>query len=236
MSLTYDTSYELAHYFGYNWNKDPQWHQAWFDNFAGLLYASFKNYDNELVRRAAMQYIADTADKRLPPFGDLKAYMIKKLGAEQMRQAISASSCNLCSDGTRRLFVVLRIDEDRIMKREYVARCTCSRGALNTKADSYSKFVERLQSPKAYRYLGFADSDPHSVDVLEWHVTKWSEHKGRDEYPAGVDPHPFAGMTKDKIGEVMDDRRKQMRTNGLDAQKRLFRMAMVGNKNAHYLK
>ena len=85
MSLTYETAFELANYFGMNWNKDPHWNSTWFENFGGLLYASFKNYDNELVRRAVMQYIADTTDKKIPPFGDLKAYIVKKLGAEQMR-------------------------------------------------------------------------------------------------------------------------------------------------------
>lgn len=235
MSLTYETAFELANYFGMNWNKDPHWSKPWFDNFAGLLYASFKNYDNELVRRATMQYIADTTDKKIPPFGDLKAYIIKKLGAEQMRQALSASLCGLCENGTRRLFVVMRIDEERILKREWVARCLCSRGALNTKADSYKQFLERLRGPKGYVCLGYRASDPHSVEILEWHVTSYSQHSGRDEYPAGVDPSPFAGMNKDQIGEVMTERKKKMIEAGLKAHMKQFRRAIVGNKNPQYL-
>ena len=43
MSLTYETAYELSNYFGMNWNKDPHWNASWFENFGGLLYASFKN-------------------------------------------------------------------------------------------------------------------------------------------------------------------------------------------------
>lgn len=235
MSLTYETAYELSNYFGMNWNKDPHWNASWFENFGGLLYASFKNYDNELVRRAVMQYIADTTDKKIPPFGDLKAYIIKKLGAEQMRQALSASLCGLCENGTRRLFVVMRIDEERILKREWVARCLCSRGALNTKADSYKQFLERLRGPKGYVCLGYRASDPHSVEILEWHVTSYSQHSGRDEYPAGVDPSPFAGMNKDQIGEVMTERKKKMIEAGLKAHMKQFRRAIVGNKNPQYL-
>ena len=234
MSLTYETAYELSNYFGMNWNKDPHWNKSWFDNFAGLLYASFKNYDNELVRRATMQYIADTTDKKIPPFGDFKSFIVKKLGAEQMRQAIKASLCNLCENGTRRLFIVAKIDEDEIIKREYVARCLCSRGALNTKVDNYKQFLDRLRGPDGYKYFGFRSSDPHSIDILEWHVTTYSKHSGRDEYPAGVDPSPFAGMTFDEIGEIMTERRQKMRQDGLKAQMKQFRTLILGNKNTQY--
>jgi len=235
-TLTYQTSEQIALHFGMNWGKDPQWHQAFFDSFAGLLFASFQNYDNDLVHRAAMQYITDTADKRLPPFGDLKAYMIKKLGAAQVRQALSASSCHLCENGTRRLFVIMRIDEDQIKRQEWVARCTCSRGALNTKADNYNQFLDRLRSSKGYRCLGYRDSDPHSIEILEWYVTSFNQHSGRDEYPAGVDPSPFAGMSFDEIGEVMAERRQKMKEAGVEAQRKQFRRAIVGEKNLHYLK
>tara|TARA_Y100000114_G_scaffold156531_1_gene184000 strand:+ start:1078 stop:1788 length:711 start_codon:yes stop_codon:yes gene_type:complete len=235
MNFTYETSYELANYFGMNWNKDPQWHQAWFDNFAGLLFASFQNYDNELVRRAVMQYITDSTDKKIPPFGELRSFIVKKLGAEQMRQAIQASSCHLCLDGTRRLFIVAQIDEDEIIKREYVARCTCSRGALNSKVCSYTKFIDLLHTSKAYNCLGFADSDPHCVKLLEWHVTSYSKHSGRDEYPAGVDPSPFAGLSFGEIEQVMKERKDKMRANGIKAKRRQFRECIVANKNSQYL-
>ena len=43
--LTYQSAENIALAFGMNWNKDPQWHQQWFDHFTGLLYASFKNYE-----------------------------------------------------------------------------------------------------------------------------------------------------------------------------------------------
>ena len=234
--FTYETAENISNRFGMNWGKDPQWHQAWFDNFTGLLYASFQNYSDDLVRRAAMQYITDTVDKRLPPFGDLKAFMIKKLGAEQMRQAISSSGCKLCENGTRRLFCVLRIDEERIIKREWVARCDCSRGNLNTKADSYKQFIERLRSPKGYRCLGYIDADPHSVEILEYYVSTFNHATGRDEYPYGVEASEFAGMTIDQIGEIMSERRHQMKLKGIEARKKQFRQAILGNKNLHYMK
>lgn len=234
--LTYETAEQISLYFGMNWGKDPQWHQAYFDNFTGLLYASFQNYTEDLVRRAALQYISDTTDKKLPPFGDFKAYMIKKLGAEQMRQAITAASCASCENGTRRLFVVMRIDEESILKREWVARCDCSRGALNTKADNYKQFLDRLRSSKGYKCLGYRESDPHHIEILEWYVTTYSNYSGRDEYPAGVNPSEFAGMTLDEIGAVMFERRQQMKLKGIEAQRKQFRAAIVGNKALHYLK
>ena len=233
--LTYQTAEDIALHFGMNWNKDPQWHQQWFDSFAGLLYASFQNYEESLVHRAAMQYITDSTDKRTPPFGDFKAFLVKKLGAAQVRQALSASSCNLCENGTRRLYIIMRIDEDKILKREWVARCTCSRGALNTKADNYNQFLTRLRSPQGYKCLGYRGDDPHSIEILEWHVTTYSKHSGRDEYPAGVDPSEFAGMSFDEIGEVMAERRQKMKEAGVEAQRKQFRKAILGNKNQHYL-
>jgi hypothetical protein len=235
-TLTYQTAEQIALHYGMNWNKDPQWHQEWFDSFAGFLYACFQNYDQDLVHRAAMQYITDSTDKRLPPFGDLKAFMVKKLGAAQVRQALQASSCQLCENGTRRLYVIMRIDEDRILKREWVARCTCSRGALNTKADNYEQFINRLRSSKGYVCLGYRSDDPHSIEILEWYVTTYSKHSGRDEYPAGVNPSEFAGMTKDQIGAVMAERRMKMKLAGIAAQKKQFRAAILKNKNSPYLK
>ena len=42
-TLKLETAKNIAYAYGMNWGKDPQWHQPWFDNFVGLLYASFIN-------------------------------------------------------------------------------------------------------------------------------------------------------------------------------------------------
>lgn len=200
MPLSHQAAYSLSEAIGLNWGKDTKWNEDWFRNFAGLLYATFQNFDETQLQRAVYQFIQDTESRKAPSFGELKKFLTKKLGADQMRSAMQASSCDKCNDGTRRVYCVILVDGSKERRHEWVTRCTCERGALNTTADNYQTFIQRFFEPKAYMILGYHSADPHQIELIEWHVSTWNPTYERQQYPPGVVTNQYAGMTREEIG------------------------------------
>lgn len=232
MPITQSFSWELSEAIGLNWGKSTKWDEDWFRNFSGLIYATFQNFDQEMVSRAVYQFIQDTDTRKAPAFGELKKYLVTKLGAQQMRTALEASSCDKCSDGTRRVYCVFRIDGDDSKERrlEWVTRCTCERGALNTVADNFQTFIQRFFEPKAYLILGYHPADPHSIELLEWHVSSWNPTAERQQYPAGVITNKYAGMTRDQIAASRAEMRVVMAQKNNESKRTRFRVAISRGK------
>jgi hypothetical protein len=240
MKLDYAVAEEIAKLYGLNWNLDLKWQEQWFENFTNLLYQTFKGYDQGLVHSACMQFIQDSTATKAPPFGVLKSFLIAKLGAAQMERRLSDSTCPSCEKGSRRLLLILRLNEDRYARREYVTRCTCERGSIATKSMNFKQFMTLLKDKtKIHAVLGFDKRTYPLIEVLNWEVSFYNSISERDEYRKGLDqtviqqdyidrydPYPFGGMTGAQIEEEMNRRKKKMTEKNLAARKKVFRQAI----------
>lgn len=188
MPITLEDSYELAEFIGTNWNKDPQWHGTWITNYGRMIYATFKDYDLAQVKRAVFTIIQDNTSSRVPPFAEIKEFIIKRCGAERVKRYNDSSLCGLCSDGTRRIIAQLSISGSAPRRYEWVARCTCPKGKLNTKALNHEDFKNLLLDPsRGYMVLGYGKSNPQSIDIIDWAVSTYSEHHKREVFKAGTE-------------------------------------------------
>jgi hypothetical protein len=232
MPITSNFAWQLAEAIGLNWGKSTKWDEDWFRNFSGLIFATFQHFDEQLLSRAVYQFIQDSDSRKAPPFGELKKYLTKKLGADQVRSAMEASSCDKCSDGTRRVYCVFRIDGDDNNERrhEWVTRCNCERGALNAVADNFQTFIQRFFEPNAYLILGYHPSDPHSIELIEWHLSSWNPTYERQQYPAGVITNRYQGMTREQIGESRAEMFRVISESNVDSKRKRFRTAISRGK------
>lgn len=191
MPISIQDSYDLAEFIGTNWGKDPQWHGPWITNYGRMIYATFKDYDLAQVKRAVFTIIQDNKSNKCPPFAEVKAFIIKRCGAERVKRYKDTSVCNLCSDGTRRIIAQLSISGGPPRRYEWVSRCTCPKGKLNTKALNHEDFKALLLDPsKGYMVLGYGKSNPQSIDIIDWAVSVYSPHHKRETFKAGTQEMP----------------------------------------------
>lgn len=224
MKLTQEQAIELAEAIGTNWNLDLKWKEVWYKNMSRMLYATFKEFNAEMIQRAVFQFILDTTASSPPAFGELKEYLIKKLGKQHVRNALEDSSCPKCTDGTRRINILVRIDHNKTRRLNFVARCMCERGLRCTTYDNIESFSLRLSSPKAHTVLGYRSDDYHHVEVLEYNVSQWNPTLERQCFPPGTIEYDMPSQ------EEREARRKKIIEENINARKRQFRSMISRNK------
>lgn len=224
MKLSIEQASELAEAIGTNWNLDLKWKEAWYKNMTRMLHATFKEFNAEMVQRAVFQFILDTTSSQPPAFGELKEYLIKKLGKQHVRNALEDSTCPKCIDGTRRINILVRIDSDKTKRMNFVARCMCERGLRCTTYDNIESFAIRLSSPKAHTVLGYRSDDYHHIEVLEYNVSQWNPTLERQCFAAGVQEY------QSSTPEEREARRQKIIEENIKARKRQFRSMVSRNK------
>ena len=224
MKLSHEQARELAEALGTNWNLDLKWKEPWYSNMTRMIYATFKEFDADMVQRGVYQFILDTTSSKPPAFGELKAFLILKLGKAHVRNALEKSSCNKCSDGTRRINVLVQIDHDKTRRLNFVARCMCERGLRCTTYDNIENFAQRLASPKAHTVFGYRSDDYHHIKVLEYNVSSWNPTQERQCFAADVIEYEL------KTKDARDAGKQKMIQKNLEARKKQFRKAKTKNK------
>jgi len=224
MKLSYEQASELSEAIGTNWNLDLKWKEPWFKNMTRMIHATFKEFDADMVQRGVFQFILDSTSKQPPAFGELKAYLILKLGKQHVRNALENSSCQKCTDGTRRINVLVKIDYVKTKRMNFVARCMCERGLRCSTYDNIESFSMRLASPKAHVVFGYRSDDYHHIEVLEYNVSSWNPTQERQCFAAGVIEYELRTAEERQAGK------EKMIQKNLEARKKQFRKAISRNK------
>lgn len=192
MPISREQAYELVELIGVNWNLDPNWKQSWFMNTSRLFHATFKEYDHGTVQNCVFTILQDNVSKKIPPFAEIKNFIIKKAGAAQMRSPeLNNHGCTKCPPrigqdrgGTRRIYALVSIDGRPEKRFEFIARCTCARGAQNTRALNHEQFSEQISGGHAYRLFGL--SDPAHVQLIDYAISSFNPTRGSNELPAHI--------------------------------------------------
>lgn len=211
MTITHEQAYELVELIGTNWALDTKWQESWFNNTALLFWATFKKYEYQTLQDCIFLILQDNTSKKVPPFAEIKEFIIKKAGESLLRSpAQKDEGCDKCTPrdkkdkgGTRRIYASISISGAPPKRFEWVARCTCARGAQNLKAYNYEQFAQALASDHAYLILG--KRDPVDFEILDYAVSTYNPTTGNEDFP------PHIPVVEPVNLEGREERREQLR-------------------------
>ena len=137
-------AYELVELIGTNWGLDTKWQGGMVSqHISPLLGHLQESMILKLCSKIPFSIILqDNTSKKVPPFAEIKEFIIKKAGESLLRTPnASDEGCDKCTPrdkkdkgGTRRIYASISISGAPPKRFEWVARCTCARGAQNLKA------------------------------------------------------------------------------------------------------
>lgn len=231
MTITKQDAAELVELIGTNWGLDLKFQEAWYHNTALLFWATFKKYDFDVLQDSVFQILQDNTSKKVPPFAEIKEFIIKKAGESLLRTPnASDEGCDKCTPrdkkdkgGTRRIYASISISGAPPKRFEWVARCTCARGAQNLKAYNYEQFAQALADDHAYRLLG--KRDPIDFEILDYAVSVYNPTTGNEDFP------PHVPLVEPVNLEGREERRAQMREER-EAQRLKAKLSRIGNRKS----
>ena len=104
---------------------------------------------------------------------------------------------------------------------EWIARCTCTRGAQNLKAYNFEQFAQALADDHAYRLLG--KRDPVDFEILDYAVSVYNPRTQNDDFPSHVPVVEPVNI------EGREERRAQMRKER-EAQRLKAKLSRLSNR------
>jgi hypothetical protein len=229
MAISKQDAAELVELIGTNWNLDPKWQEAWYTNTTLLFWATFKKYDFQVLQDCIFIILQDNTSRKIPPFAEIKQFIIKKAGESLIRSPSQKDEgCDKCTPrskndrgGTRRIYASISISGAPPRRFEWVARCTCARGAQNLKAYNFEQFAQALADDHAYRLLG--KRDPVDFEILDYAVSVYNPRTQNDDYPSHVPVVEPVNI------EGREERRAQLRKER-EAQRLKAKLSRLSNR------